>query len=324
MSETTARPFIDAALVRKLIAAQFPHWADLPVVPVAAGGVDNRTFHLGDAMSVRLPSAEGYAPQVAKEQEWLPFLAPQLPLPVPAPLAKGLPAAGYPFHWSVNRWIEGETAHTELVGDLTEFATDLAGFVTALQRADTSGGPLAGAHSAYRGASLTHYDTETRQALVDLEGRIPCETAAAVWETALRRPRPPEGPPVWFHGDIAQGNLLVREGRLAAVIDFGTSGVGDPACDLQIAWTMLSGESRAAFREAVYAGGLLDPGAWARGRGWTLWKALITLAWGTDEGLRSEASRVLDAVLSEYEEDEQEDEKEEERKTEEQPSRSRH
>lgn len=301
MSEDEVRPSIDAALVRRLVAGQFPRWAHLPVTPVAVGGVDNRTFHLGDGMTVRLPSAEGYAPQVAKEQEWLPVLAPRLPLPVPAPLAEGEPAEGYPFHWSVCRWIEGETATAERIGDLTGFATDVAGFLTALRHADAPGGPLAGAHSGHRGAPLTTYDAETRRALETLAGRVDRETATAAWESALRTPH--RGRPVWFHGDIAHGNLLVRDGRLAAVIDFGCCGVGDPACDLSIAWTLLHGESRAAFREAVYAGGRLDPGAWARGRAWTLWKALITLAWGTEPAVREDASRVLDAVLSEYEED---------------------
>ncbi|OEV11604.1 aminoglycoside phosphotransferase family protein [Streptomyces nanshensis] len=298
MSTDTARPSIDAALVRRLVAGQFPQWADLPVEPVAAGGVDNRTFHLGETMTVRLPSAEGYAQQAAKEQTWLPVLAPLLPLPVPAPLGCGEPAEGYPYRWTVNRWLDGETASPERIGDLREFARDLAGFLTALQRADAAGGPLAGAHSAFRGAPLTTYDAETRRALAALTGRIPCELAADVWESALGAPF--TGPPVWFHGDVAHGNLLVRDGRLAAVIDFGCSGVGDPACDLSVAWTLLHGESRAAFRTVMYADGRLDAGTWARGRGWTLWKALITLAWGTDEAVRREASRTLDAVLEEY------------------------
>nr|WP_246530854.1 aminoglycoside phosphotransferase family protein [Streptomyces bathyalis] len=303
MSEISAPPSVDADLVRKLIASQFPRWAHLPVTPVAAGGVDNRTFHLGDEMAVRLPSAEGYAPQVDKEQTWLPVLAPRLPLPVPAPLAKGEPAEGYPFRWSVNRWIEGETASRERIGDLTEFATDLAGFLTTLQGIDATGGPLAGAHSFYRGAPLTTYDAETRRSIEALAGRIPAvaETATAAWESALNASW--EGRPVWFHGDVASGNLLVAEGRLSAVIDFGCSGVGDPACDLSIAWTLLSGESRKAFREAMYAGGHVDAACWERGRGWTLWKALISLAGLMCDGAGTEAAAVLDEVLTEYEEE---------------------
>ena len=290
------RPLIDAELVRRLIAGQFPHWAGLPVAPVEFGGVDNRTFHLGDGMTVRLPSAEGYAPQVDKEQRWLPVLAPQLPLPVPVPLAKGLPAEGYPFGWSVIRWMEGETAAAGRIDDMTAFATALAGFLTALQKADPSGGPLAGAHSAFRGASLETYDEETRRAIDVLGSRVPGDAVTDVWDSALRATW--QGPPVWFHGDVAVGNLLVRDGRLTAVIDFGCSGVGDPACDTTIAWTFLSGESRQAFRDAL----AVDRDTWRRGRGWTLWKALITLA-DPRSGHAEGARRSLEAVLSDHGQD---------------------
>ncbi|HEX6710344.1 MAG TPA: aminoglycoside phosphotransferase family protein, partial [Rubrobacter sp.] len=215
---------IDVALVRRLIAAQFPHWADLPIKPVEAGGVDNRTFHLGAHMTVRLPSAAQYALQVEKEHTWLPKLAPLLPLQIPFPLAKGDPADGYPWQWSVYRWIEGETATVERIANLSQFATVLAQFLTILQRIDPSGGPPPGRHNFFRGGPLTVYDAETRQAIATLEGRIDTDAASAVWEAALEATW--YGSPVWFHGDIAWGNLLVREGRLSAVIDFGTSGVG--------------------------------------------------------------------------------------------------
>ena len=263
---------IDAALVRRLIAAQFPRWANLPVEPVEVGGWDNRTFHLGAYMTVRLPSGAVYAPQVEKEHRWLPKLAPLLPLPIPIPLAKGYPADGYPWRWSVYRWLDGETATVERIVDLREFATGLARFLTALYRIDPAGGPTPGPHNFFRGGPLTVYDAETRRAIAALEGEIDGDAAGAVWEAALAASW--TGPPVWFHGDVAAGNLLVRNGRLAAVIDFGTSGVGDPACDLAIAWTLFRGEGRDAFRGALG----LDDATWARGRGWALWKGLITLA----------------------------------------------
>ena len=183
--------------------------------------MDNRTFHLGESMTVRLPSAPGYAPQVEKEQRWLPSLAPELPLPVPAPLAKGVPAEGYPFNWSVIRWLEGETADRGRISDLSRFAVALAQFLVALRQIDGTGGPLAGAHSFFRGAPLEAYDDETRRAIDALGSRIPRESVTAVWETALRTTW--EGPPVWFHGDVAVGNLLVR-GR--------TPGCGDRLRDL--------------------------------------------------------------------------------------------
>ncbi len=290
-------PHVDAALVRRLIAEQFPRWSDLPVAPVEFGGWDNRTFHLGAAMTVRLPSGEGYAAQVAKEQRWLPVLAPHLPFPVPAPLAEGAPAEGYPFNWSVYRWIDGDNAEVGRIDDLTGFATDLAAFLAALQRVDPAGGPAAGPHSAFRGSPLETYDAETRRAIEVLGDRIPGGRATAVWETALDAAF--EGPPVWFHGDVAVGNLLVRDGRLSAVIDFGCSGVGDPACDVTIAWTLLSGESRQAFRSTLG----VDQATWARGRGWTLWKALITLAGAidTDPARAAWARRTLERCLAEYE-----------------------
>jgi aminoglycoside phosphotransferase (APT) family kinase protein len=171
-------------------------------------------------------------------------------------------------------------------------ATSVAEFILALQRIDATGGPQAGAHSFYRGASLAHYDDETRRSLAELRGRVDTERASAVWDAALAATL--GDPPVWFHGDIASGNLLVRDGRLAAVIDFGTSGVGDPACDLVIAWTLFSGDSRKAFRDSVGQ----DAATWARARGWALWKALITLAWGTDINEQARSATVIGDVVA--------------------------
>ncbi|TDC76727.1 aminoglycoside phosphotransferase family protein [Streptomyces hainanensis] len=290
------RAGIDAALVRRLVAAQFPRWSDLPVTPVAVDGWDNRTYRLGEDMTVRLPTAAGYAPAVAKENRWLPVLAPLLPVPVPPIVARGVPGEGYPFDWSIRRWLAGEVARPERIADLREFATSVAGFLRALWRVDASDGPAAGAHSFYRGAALTHYDDDTRSTLSALAGHVDADRAAAVWAAALTAEW--RGRPVWFHGDIAANNLLVRDGRLAAVIDFGTSGVGDPACDLVISWTMLAGESRDAFRRAVGQ----DEAAWARARGWALWKALISLAQhlGTDHDQAAEHRRVIERVLADH------------------------
>jgi aminoglycoside phosphotransferase (APT) family kinase protein len=266
------RAGIDAQLVARLIAAQFPQWRHLPVLPVEHDGWDNRTYHLGADMSVRLPAAAGYVPAVDKEHRWLPVLARSLPVPVPVPLAAGQPGEGYPFPWSVRGWLGGQPASRDGIGNQCGLATDVAGFIGALHRIDPTGGPAAGAHSFFRGATLTHYDAETRRALVALTNRIDTAAVETLWNDALAASW--HGPPVWFHGDVAAGNLLVVDGRLSAVIDFGTCGVGDPACDLVIAWTLFTGNSRAAFRAAVG----LDPATWARARGWALWKALISLA----------------------------------------------
>ena len=297
MSDTHPdRPHLEVSLVRRLVAAQFPEWAGLPVKPVEFGGWDNRTFRLGEDMSVRLPSAARYVLQVEKEQRWLPVLAPHLPLPIPVPLAMGRPAEGYPWPWSVYRWIEGETAAIGRIADLRQFAVTLAEFLAALQAIDAGGGPAPGPHNFFRGGPPAHYDDETRQAIATLDGRIDSDAATEVWERALASAW--QGPPVWVHGDVASGNLLVRDGRLSAVIDFGTSGVGDPACDLYIAWTFLEGESRDAFRAALP----LDDATWQRGRGWTLWKALITLARHIDTNPQQAATarRVIDEVLADH------------------------
>ena len=290
------RPFdraaIDADLVARLIASQFPKWADLPVRPVVHSGWDNRTFHLGEAMTVRLPSAGRYEPQVEKEHAWLPRLAPLLPVPIPTPLAMGEPAAGYPWRWSVYAWLDGETAAAGHVADMPRFAVALADFLVALQSVDASNGPAAGSHSFWRGGPLATYDAETRDAIAALDGEIDLAAATEAWDAALDARW--LGPPVWVHGDIAVGNLLLRERQLGAVIDFGCCAVGDPACDLVIAWTLFEGESRDAFRAALP----LDEATWARGRGWALWKALITLANPRiGQSRRQEARRVIDEVL---------------------------
>jgi aminoglycoside phosphotransferase (APT) family kinase protein len=288
---------INVSLVSQLVTAQFPQWADLPIKPVEFDGWDNRTFRLGEEMTVRLPSAEAYTGQVEKEHRWLPRLAPLLPLPIPVPLAMGSPADGYPWHWSVYRWLEGENATIERIADLHQFATTLAQFLAALQRIDPAGGPPPGPHNFFRGAPLAIYDTETRDAIAALQGKIDTDAVTEVWEVALETTW--HDPPVWLHGDVSATNLLIKKGRLRTVIDFGCSGVGDPACDLTIAWTLFSGESREAFCAALP----VDSATWARGRGWALWKGLITLAEhiNTNALETGKARRVIDEVLADHE-----------------------
>ncbi|HLK26071.1 MAG TPA: aminoglycoside phosphotransferase family protein [Caulobacteraceae bacterium] len=286
---------IDPSLVRSLVADQFPAWAGLAVRAAEPQGHDNRTFRLGEHMAVRLPSHAGYVAQIAKEQTWLPRLAPQLPLPIPTPIAAGVPGCGYPWPWSVYRWLEGRAARKDRIRNLAQFARDVAGFLAALRRIDPVGGPPAGPHSFGRGGPLATYDGQTREAIAKLGDAIDGGAAAEVWDAALAAPA--TGAPVWFHGDIAVNNLLLDErGRLAAVIDFGCSGVGDPACDLVLAWTLLDGDDRAAFQAAVG----LDPGAWARARGWALWKALIVCAAGRGRADGEGSLRVIEAVVAEH------------------------
>ena len=262
---------VPAAQVRRLVASQFPEYAGLPLRPVERNGWDNHTFRLGETMAVRLPTASRYAGQIAKEQIWLPRLAPQLPFPIPEPVALGQPGAGYPFPWSINRWIDGENASRDSVPNLNDFAGDLAGFLKALHRAGTEGAPVSGLHCFYRGGDLGVYDQETRDAIRMLGSAVDARACLSVWEAALSSRW--ESGPVWVHGDLAVGNLLVKDGRLCAVIDFGCCCIGDPACDLVICWTFLKGESRQLFRSAMQ----LEASTWMRAGGWALWKALITL-----------------------------------------------
>ncbi|MGV9408982.1 aminoglycoside phosphotransferase family protein [Nocardia sp. NPDC003693] len=287
------RAGIDARLVESLIAQQFPRWSHLPIRPVPHDGWDNRTYRLGEDMSVRLPTAAGYAPAVAKESRWLPTLAPALPVSVPTILGEGLPGLGYEFPWSVRRWIAGESADRAAIGNPVDFAVAVAEFLRALQRCATTGGPAAGAHSFHRGRPPRVYDGQTRALLATLDG-IDTAAATTVWDEALATEWTRS--PVWFHGDLAPGNLLLEAGKLTAVIDFGTCGVGDPACDLVPAWTMFSGPSREVFRAAVGH----DEDTWARARGWALWKALLTLEAcpATDHAERTRILLLVDGILT--------------------------
>lgn len=219
-------------------------------------------------MLIRMPSAECYAEHVDIELQWLPYLQEHLPFPIPAPIGCGKPGAGYPMAWSVLRYLPGETITHENVTDEVQLARDLAAWLQKLQSVSAVGGPMAGAHNFYRGGSLAEYDEETRKALSDLAAVLPVEQYRRIWEEALESEY--TGEPVWVHGDVAVGNLLVQDGRLSAMIDFGTMGVGDPACDYVMAWTFFGAEARKAF----LAG--LDEGTVRRAKGWAVWKALIT------------------------------------------------
>ncbi|MFI6858923.1 aminoglycoside phosphotransferase family protein [Streptomyces sp. NPDC050421] len=260
-------PATDAALVHRLIAAQFPRWAGLPATRVGTAGTANAMYRLGEDLVVRLPRTAGSADDTAKEHRWLPRLAPALPVAVPVPLGAGVPGYGYPYPWSVYGWLDGKCP---TAGDTTEaapLARDLAEFVTALHRIDPADGP-----SSYRSEPLTARDREVRKALADLTTEIDVAAVADVWETALRAPAP-TGPPVWIHADLQPGNMLTADRRLTAVIDFGCLGLGDAAVDLIAAWYVLPAGARDTFRAAAEA----DDAAWARGIGWALSIALMEL-----------------------------------------------
>ncbi|MEU4167843.1 aminoglycoside phosphotransferase family protein [Streptomyces sp. NPDC026665] len=282
---------IGGSLVRRLLAEQFPRWARLPLRRVRSAGTVNALYRLGDDMAVRLPRVPDGAADAVKEHTWLPRLAPLLPFPVPEILGLGTPAADYPWHWSVLRWLDGDTPAPGALTGAPELAADLGAFVTALRGIDLPGGP-----GAYRGIPLAAVDAETRSAIGELHGHIDTGAATAAWEEALAAPAW-TGPPRWLHADLMPMNLLVRGGRLTAVIDFGTFGTGDPACDFIPAWNLLPAEVRPAFRDAAGA----DDSGWARARGWALSMALTQLPYYrvTNPVIAGNAEHVIREVLAE-------------------------
>ena len=285
----------DAHLVRRLLAAQFPQWAGLTIDLVHSAGTDNALYRVGDDMVVRLPRIAAAAGQVDKEHQWLPKFAPLLTLPIPAPLAKGAPGEGYPWNWSVYRWLEGEPASIERLASPSQTANELARFIATLHRIDPAGGPPPGTHNSFRGAALAMRDTATRNAISALRGAVDVAAATSAWDAALQAPQWDDGP-VWIHGDLQSGNLLAQHGQLTAVIDFGCIGVGDPACDLIVAWNLFSAESRHIFRNALQ----VDDATWARGRGWALSIGLIALPyyWTTNPELARINRYAIDEVLA--------------------------
>jgi len=287
----------NTSLVGRLLATQFPQWADLPLEPVPSAGTDNALYRLGDDMAVRLPRIHWAIGQVDKEHAWLPKLAPFLPLAIPVPIAKGEPGEGYPWHWSVYPWLAGENATLERLADPRQAAIDLAQFIAALQRIDATGGPPPGEHNSARGEPLTIRDARTRDAIKTLQGMLDTDAVTAVWDAAIEAPVW-HGPPVWIHGDLQSGNLLAQRGRLSAVIDFGCLGVGDPACDVMAAWLCLSAETRDAFRAILN----VDDATWARARGWALTFGLIALPYyqSTNPVLAGIARRAIDEAVADY------------------------
>ncbi|MET9220921.1 aminoglycoside phosphotransferase family protein [Streptomyces sp. NPDC003300] len=285
---------IDADLVRRLVAEQFPRWAGLDVRRFPSGGTVNAMYRLGDDMVVRLPLVAGGAGDVALEQEWLPRLAPLLPAAVPEVLGAGEPARGYPWPWSVYRWLDGEPPEAGALSEPVRLAEDIAGFVRAMRDVTLPDPP-----PAYRGEPLAHHDASTRSAIARLRGipqeGVDCDGLTAMWEDALRAPVW-DGPPVWVHSDLMPGNLLVSGGRLTAVIDFGCAGVGDPACDLFPAWNLLPPDAREVLRGALG----VDDATWRRGRGRALSQAVNALPYyrETNPTMARNARHVIRAVLA--------------------------
>lgn len=283
---------IDVSLVRRLVAAQFPQWASLPIEPVESAGWDNTIFRLGPDLVVRLPRRRVSAEHVRNEHRWLPVMAPNLPLAIPVPVGHGLPGEGYPWYWTVCPWLTGELAAQAAVADPGLAATCLARFIAALQAMDPAGGSV----HEFRGVSLAAHDHNARAAAAVLQHSLDVGPLLEVWEDALAFPAW-SGQPLWIHGDLHPANMLVRDQELSAVLDFGLLGVGDPACDLMVAWMYLSADSRDVFRRVL----AVDDATWSRGRGWALQSGLRMAAYSADNPVLGDIGRyTLAEVLADF------------------------
>jgi aminoglycoside phosphotransferase (APT) family kinase protein len=285
----------DADLVRRLLIAQQPQWADLPIRPVTSTGTSNAMYRLGADMVVRLALRPSSARSVEKEHRWLPILAPHLPVTIPVPLALGEASDEFPVRWSVCPWIEGEDATTAAY-ERVQAARDVAAFINALSSLDTAGAPEPNAATYGRGVPLATRDVYTRDGIASCAHLVDAAALTAVWDRALHAPVW-DRRSVWVHGDIASGNLLFRNGRLSAVIDFASLGVGDPACDLIVAWEMFDVEARAVLRSELG----VDDATWDRGRGWALSTAVAALGYyeHTHRFMADQARRKIDLILAE-------------------------
>ncbi len=281
---------IDLGLVRALVDRALPEYASLPISRLRASGSTNALFRLGDELLIRLPRQPGGSATIEKEARWLPHIAPLLPVSVPEVVAVGEPDLGYPERWSVVRWLEGDfptVADPASYADPTPtaLARDLAAVVTALSDIPVPPGALADPElRMYRGAPIGSMDGGTRRSLAecrDISGLdLDFDAVLRMWELAMALPEPgSESSPRWYHGDLLAENLLVRDGRLAAVLDFGGLAVGDPTIDLVVAWEVLDPAAREVFRRAVG----VDDATWLRGRAWALALAVMTFPyyWST-------------------------------------------
>jgi aminoglycoside phosphotransferase (APT) family kinase protein len=285
----------DAVLVRRLVSAQFPQWAELNIEPVRGDGTDNAMYRLGGELAVRLPRRPSAVEAIEKECVWLPRLEPFLPLPLPSPLARGAPGEGYPWSWSVCRWLDGENPLVGRVTDMHRLANDLADFIRALQAIDASEAPRAGRHNQGRGAPLARWQTTIRERLAWLADLDNIDLVIGAWE-ADSEARPWDRAAVFIHGDLSVGNLLARGGKLSGVIDWSCLGAGDPACELQVAWSLFDHDARKTFKDAM----AVDDATWTRGRAWGLAMGVLNVSYyrARSPAIAAPGWRAIDAVLA--------------------------
>ncbi|MET8330229.1 aminoglycoside phosphotransferase family protein [Streptomyces sp. NPDC005181] len=288
---------VDEAIVRSLLEAQRPEWADLPLSPAGAG-TDNIMYRLGDDLLVRLPRTADNGRSVRKEQEWLPRLAPFLACPIPEPLHAGAPTNAFPLVWSVYRWIDGDEAGPDTVRDWGAFGADLAAMVRELHSIDLMGATRTDDLSWYRGGSLQACDHWISKCFEDCRTTVgpelDVETLEQLWRAALALPEP-SGPDVWLHGDLKPTNLLVREGRLHAVIDFGGLSVGFPDAEHSTLWD-LPPQAREVYWNTLG----LDDLTWARARAWAIAVGVsgVSYYWHTYPAFVAECRARLQSILT--------------------------
>ncbi len=280
-------------LAQSLIASQFPAWSHLPLKKIDSAGTDNSMYRLGDEMAVRFPVSVSAAEQVAKEQSWLPKLS-SFAVAIPVIIGAGRPTNEFPLPWSVVNWIEGKDAASDVISDWLTMADDLGQFVRAFRGQNISGAPAAGKHNGFRGTALINLDQVARNAMNALEDIFDKACLLKIWEQALGV-EPWAGSPVWIHGDIHAANIVVQNGSIAGIIDFGLMGVGDPACDLALAWSLLPTHARDVFRTAAN----VDEPTWQRGKGWGLYIGVIALSYYRERNaiLSGIAETAIQAVI---------------------------
>jgi aminoglycoside phosphotransferase (APT) family kinase protein len=283
---------IDEGIIKELLKSQFKEWADLPLMSVQSEGTDNLIFRLGDDKCIRFPRIPDAEVQVEKEQRWLPYLAHHLPLEIPSPIGIGHPQDSYPSHWSIYHWVEGRNATSVPNLDLNQAAVDLAKFINALHRVNSTDGPY-----TYRGMPLMTRDEEVHKAISTLDGIIDTKASLKVWHICKQAPIW-DKPPVWIHSDLLPANILVNKGKITGIIDFGMLGIGDPACDLLPAWCLFNNGSRKKFRSELD----IDEATWVRSQGWALSIGLIILPYylETNPGLVAVGMQLVNGVLAEY------------------------
>jgi aminoglycoside phosphotransferase (APT) family kinase protein len=281
----------DETLVRTLIRDQFPWWSDLAVQRVESDGTSNAIYRVGPDLVARLPLVANSENQVVKEHTWLPRVAPLLPLAVPEPVAMGQPGRGYPWKWSIHRWIEGENFRPDRISDMRQAVEDMASFVRALHAIDLPDPPF-----CRRAVPLSANDDATRKGIADLRNEFDADVLTAIWDEALAAP-PWLERPVWVHADLTDGNILVRDGRITAVIDWSMLGPAEPANDLDVAWDLFHDESRAAYRDALD----IDDATWVRARGWAVQSVIGVLYYrDTNPGIVARCRRRLHTIIQDH------------------------